>query len=169
MKQNTKRREVAKILVEDRFFEKGHRKTKIIQSLVALIGWVGILVPLIWTSSPFLLPRHLTKRYHLMNGGEISSIRLLFIFLAFTFLTIVIIYITLTLFNNHRFNRTLRYKNTHNEAQLNKRRFLMNQVYSERFGSEDFRLNVRYYSVSEEQNFDTSFIKNLYDDGGAKL
>ncbi|MEY8515014.1 hypothetical protein [Lactococcus taiwanensis] len=84
-------------------------------------------------------------------------------------MTIVIIYITLTLFNNHRFNRTLRYKNTHNEVQLNKRRSLMNQVYSERFGSEDFRLNVRYYSVSEEQNFDTSFIKNLYDDGGAKL
>ena len=53
----------------------------------------------------------------------------------------------------------------YDDERLNKRRELLNKAYDERFGSEEFRHKVCFYSVKEEQNLETDFVKKLYQEG----
>ncbi|WP_181860662.1 hypothetical protein [Enterococcus faecium] len=40
---------------------------------------------------------------------------------------------------------------------------------TERFGTKEERETVRFYSVSEEKNLDTTFIADLYKENGVEL
>ncbi len=42
------REEVASILVKDKYFSKGNYWLKIWQTLVALLGWMIVVLPFIW-------------------------------------------------------------------------------------------------------------------------
>ena len=53
----------------------------------------------------------------------------------------------------------------YDDERLNKRRELLNKAYDERFGSEEFRHKVCFYSGKEEQNLETDFVKKLYQEG----
>lgn len=45
------------------------------------------------------------------------------------------------------------------DEKLKKRQELLEEVYTERFGTKEERETVRFYSVSEEKNLDTTFIQ----------
>ena len=45
------REEVASILVKDKYFSKGNYWLKIWQTLVALLGWMIVVLPFIWVFS----------------------------------------------------------------------------------------------------------------------
>ncbi|NTK89822.1 hypothetical protein HQ677_04525, partial [Enterococcus faecium] len=45
----------------------------------------------------------------------------------------------------------------------------LEEVYTERSGTKEERETVRFYSVSEEKNLDTTFIADLYKENGVEL
>ncbi|ELB12259.1 hypothetical protein OIM_03932 [Enterococcus faecium EnGen0032] len=55
------------------------------------------------------------------------------------------------------------------DEKLKKRQELLEEVYTERFGTKEERETVRFYSVSEEKNLDTTFIADLYKENGVEL
>lgn len=50
------REEVASILVKDKYFSKGNYWLKIWQTLVALLGWMIVVLPFIWVFFPLTRP-----------------------------------------------------------------------------------------------------------------
>ena len=52
---------------------------------------------------------------------------------------------------------------------MKKRHAFLEEVYTERFGTKEERETVRFYSVSEEKNLDTTFIADLYKENGVEL
>lgn len=74
-------------------------------------------------------------------------------------------YIILTFLNNYRFKHFLQKEKQYDAERVDVRRKLINQAYDERFGTKDFRHNVCFYSVKEEQNLETDFGKKLYQKG----
>ncbi|MGM0238798.1 cell division protein [Enterococcus sp. AZ103] len=168
MKKNT-REDVASFLVKDKFFEKGHLGLKIFQTVIGSIGWLGVFLPFVWIFTPILFPKLNISQYFHSYSEEIRSLMFLVLFLAVAFVIILITYVALTLWNNHRFGGLLRKENTFDEERLNKRRNLLNNCYTDRFGDKDFRHTVKYYAVKEEQNLDTHFISDLFKENGVGL
>ena len=98
-----------------------------------------------------------------------QTLKFLFIFLCIMFVVIAVIFILLTSWNNYRFKNLLQKSVQYDEERLDARRQLLKDEYDKRFGPEEFRREVCYYSVKEEQNLDTDFVRNLYKKGGVKL
>ena len=88
-----------------------------------------------------------------------------FSFSLFIFCFPAILYIILTFWNNYRFKHFLQKEKQYDAERVDVRRKLINQAYDERFGTKDFRHNVCFYSVKEEQNLETDFVKKLYQKG----
>ncbi|MFC4772562.1 cell division protein [Enterococcus hermanniensis] len=169
MKRTLNREEAQKDLVYDSYYQKGHFGTKIFQTIVALLGWAAVFLPFFWLAIPYLFPDMAKREHFIVYKEEIQTFDFLFLFLAIIFLFLVVAYISLTLWNNHRFKTLLQKDIQYDEEQLDVRRALLNDAYDKQFGPEEFRKEVRYYSVKEEQNLDTDFVRNLYKEGGVKL
>ncbi|MGM0126320.1 hypothetical protein IGI37_003749 [Enterococcus sp. AZ194] len=163
------RQEVSDLLVEDVYFEKGHLKIKLFQSTMAIIGWLGVILPFIWLLIPVIFPKAAQKTHFFLYKEELTALKFLLIFLSLSFFAISLTYILLTFRNNYRFKHSLQNEKLYDEERLDKQRELLNDVYTERFGTKEFRQSVKFYSVKEEQNFDTSFIKELYKKGNVDL
>lgn len=158
MKQNLSREEAKKSLVYDPYFEKGHYGSKIFQTLVAILSWFGVLIP-------FVFPNRAQYNHIVVYLEEKTTLLFLLIFLSVSFVFLTILYILLTFWNNYRFKHFLQKEKQYDDERLNKRRELLNKAYDERFGSEEFRHKVCFYSVKEEQNLETDFVKKLYQEG----
>jgi len=63
---------------------------------------------------------------------------------------------------NHYVTKVLPNKITYDQEGLKKREAVLEEIYTERFGDETFRENVRFYSVKPEQNFDNSFVRDTF-------
>lgn len=163
------REEVQKHLIDDAYFKKGHHSLKIFQTIIAILSWLAVLVPFIWIALPFIFPNNTKLKHFLVYKDELQLLKFLEIFLGIAFATILVVYILLTIWNNHRFKTLLQKATQYDEDQLAIRRQLLKEEYDKRFGPEEFRKEVCFYSVKEEQNFDTDFIRNLYEKNGAKL
>ena len=158
MKKNISREEAKKSLVYDPYFEKGHYGSKIFQTIIALLGWCGVIIPFLWIIFPFVFPNRARFDHIIIYREEKSTLLFLFIFLS-------ILYIILTFLNNYRFKHFLQKEKQYDAERVDVRRKLINQAYDERFGTKDFRHNVCFYSVKEEQNLETDFVKKLYQKG----
>lgn len=163
------REEVSSSLIKDKYFESGNIGLKFFQTTIGIIGWIGVIFPFVWVFSPLVFPKSNISYYFHSYSEEIRSLWFLVIFLASAFVIILITYTTLTFWNNYRFKNLLRKKKTFNEGRLDKRKVLLNNTYTERFGDEDFRYSIKYYAVNEDQNMDTHFISDLYKKNGVEL
>lgn len=165
MKKNISREEAKKSLVYDSYFEKGHYGSKIFQTIIAFLGWCGVISPFLWIIFPFVFPNRANHNHIVVYLEEKTTLHFLFIFLSLSFVFLVILYTILTLWNNYRFKHFLQKEKQYDAERVKVRRKLINQAYNERFGSKDFRHNVCFYSVKEEQNLETDFVKKLYQKG----
>src|SRR5699024_12471046 len=105
-------------------------------------------------------------RIHFFPYVEIGeTVTFLLIFFSIIFPLIIVSSITLTIWNNKRYKRLLTKKTLVNEDSLEKSKASLESFYDARFGSKDFRENIRFYTVSAEQNIDTEDIKILYSKG----
>ena len=154
MKKNISREEAKKSLVYDPYFEKGHYGSKIFQTIMAAL-------PIF----PFVFPNRARFDHIIIYREEKSTLLFLFIFLSISFIFLSILYIILTFLNNYRFKHFLQKEKQYDAERVDVRRKLINQAYDERFGTKDFRHNVCFYSVKEEQNLETDFVKKLYQKG----
>lgn len=162
MKKQIKRADVSKLLISDDYFTKGHFFLKLRQTLVAILGWMGVMLPFAWLLLPLGFPEFTQKYSFYTYVEEFQTLRFLLIFLSISFVLILILYSGLTIWNNYRFKNFLQKNVLFDEERLEKRRKLLNEAYDERFASKEIRHTVNYYSVSEEQNLDKDFFKELY-------
>lgn len=153
------------LLVSDPYYEKGHLGIKIFQTIVAIIGWVLVVLPFIWVLSPIFLG-NIAKRFNLFTYvEELQTLKFLLIFLTIAFFSILILFVSLTIWNNYRFGHLLQKKAMYNTERVEKRRQLLDTDFEKRFGPRAEREAVCYYLVKEEQNLDTHYIRELYKKG----
>lgn len=169
MKPKISRDEVKKLLVSDAYFEKKHYSLKFFQTIVAILGWICVVVPFLWVFLPFIYPEFARENHFLVYKEEIQTLKFLFFFFCIMFVAIAILYVILTYWNNYRFKHLLQKEVQYNEERLDIRRQLLEDDYEVRFGPEEFRKTVCFYSVKGEQNLDTDFVRELYKKGGVKL
>lgn len=163
------RKEISAELVEDAFFEKGHLGVTIKQSLLTIVFWGTVILPFIWLLFPLVKP-HLAAQVHFrMYLEEFLTFRFLTLFLPISFILLAIFFVCLTIRNNHNFENKLYKEILHDEERADKRTALMENLYTERFGSKETRESLRFYSVPEELNLETDTIRELYKQEGVAL
>ncbi|WP_282671941.1 hypothetical protein [Lactococcus lactis] len=89
MKKNISREEAKKSLVYDPYFEKGHYGSKIFQTIIALLGWCGVIIPFLWIIFPFVFPNR-ARFDHIIIYREKN---LHFYFFSFFFLYLLFSYL----------------------------------------------------------------------------
>jgi|SRR5699024_8004249 len=164
-KKTTSREDVNKILVSDLFFNKNNLSLKLRQSVLTLLGWIGVLFPFIWVLTPYFFPK-VANRIPFFPYVEISEmVTFLLKFFSIIFPLIVVSSVILTIWNNKRYKRLLTKKTLVNEDTLEKNKASLESFYDERFGSKEFRENIRFYTVPAEKNIENEDIKILYSKG----
>ncbi|MDA3974390.1 cell division protein [Enterococcus thailandicus] len=169
MKPKITREEVEQLLVSDAYFEKKNYALKFFQTLVAVFGWICVVTPFIWLLLPFISPEKAWKNHLVVYKDELQTLKFLFIFLSIMFVAIAITFITLTIWNNFQFKNLLQKQIQYDEERLAKRRQLLRKEFDSRFGPTEFRKEICSYSVKEEQNLETNFVRDLYKKGGVEL
>ncbi|WP_241161936.1 MULTISPECIES: hypothetical protein [unclassified Enterococcus] len=115
------RKDVAATLIKDKFFSKGHIPLKIWQSLVALFGWLIVLLPFIWVFFPLTRPER-AKAFDLYAFSlEKKLLFFLFLFFFVLYISFLSISFILTRWNNRRFRKIIQRTKYYNEEQLEKR------------------------------------------------
>ncbi|RRK10571.1 hypothetical protein D1831_06835 [Lactiplantibacillus garii] len=167
MKKPTPKTETAQQrqqLYTDAYFERGHWLLKIWQTLVGLLGWVAVIVPILitvlsyWSSYDARIPRF----WSYQEG--IFEIKFIGILLLFAFALASLFAVTMTIIQNRKRNRVVEQWPTFNPIDQKRRQKLLAHFMDARFGTPAFRENTRYYRVKPEQNLDTDEIQHLYDD-----
>ena len=138
----------------DDYMSKGHLWTKIRITLLTIVAWIAVVVPIYWTVSSTLLSEFAFVHHvwHYQEGKAIYYHAGLLL-LIFT-VGIVIAAVLLTFRNNH-------YK-------LQQREPALQSFYHNRFDDEDFRHHVRFYSVPEQKNLETDTIQDVFKKAGVE-
>ncbi|MBA1435204.1 cell division protein [Bombilactobacillus bombi] len=149
-------------LTADLYFQKGHWLLKIGQTLVAILGWLAVLFPFYWVITPLLAPNLATKLKIAYYGDEFQLLHFLALFFGGFLIFIIIFYIGVTIWNNHRFQHILARRKVVNQKKQHAREDLIEKAWQQRFGDQLQRHQVRFYSVKPQQNLDTHFTQNLF-------
>lgn len=150
-------------LYSDAYFEKGHWGLKIRQTLIGLLGWVCVFVPVIITVLSFWASYN-PKIIHLWSYNEgIFEIKFIGVLLLFAFVLVSLFAVGMTIIQNRKRDRVVEQWPTFNPINQRKRETQLGKFMDERFGDQDFRENVRHYQVKPEQNLDTDQIHQLYE------
>jgi len=149
-------------LYTDKYFEHGHWLLKIWQTLVSIIGWLAVLIPIIititsfWASYDSCIP-------HIWSYHEgVFEIKFIGIILLFAWIMTAIFSIGMTIIQNRKRDRLVEQWPTFNPIDQKKRQQTIDDFIDQRFGDQEFRENVRNYDVQPEQNLETNEIQKLY-------
>lgn len=147
----------------DSFFEEGHYLLKIKQTFYALFGWVFFILPTFITVSSYIF----FVSQHQLGWGIwsyqegiklVSFLIVLFIFAAF----MTMIYtVTMTIVQNNRRESFVEKWPTYDSVSSIERQKKASQFMEDRFGKEDYRINVRYYDVMPEKNLANNELANV--------
>jgi len=156
------KQKVVKTYVTDKFFGKGHWFTKLWQTLVAILLWLGVAIPIYWTISSTLL----INNTHFLHAWRYQEGRTLFYFFdrffIIAFIIIALVVVISTLHNNHRVKQHVEKDVQYDPERLAERKLKMENLYAERFGMAAMRTNIRHYTVTPEQNLTVNEIHDLY-------
>jgi hypothetical protein len=153
-----------KSFVQDKFFDEGHPFYKIKETIYAFLLWLVLIAPII------ILINSLNHGYvwddlyywTYRDGFEIASFIQSAIFIGFV-LTLILAIIML-IRNNLFYKNIVKKKITYDQATLNKRVSLIEDIYQQRFGLKKQRYATRYYSVSSDQNFENGYFHKQFKD-----
>ncbi|GEN94531.1 hypothetical protein [Pediococcus ethanolidurans] len=165
MAQKTKEEKTSQIqsAYTDHYFEKGHWWLKVWQTLVALFGWICVVVPLIVTILSYLgVKYHFFKPLWTYREG-IFEIQFIGVILLFAFVMVLVFSVSMALIQNRKRDRLVEQWPTFNPINQKKRTTELDQFMDRRFGPEKARQNTRNYRVEPEQNLKTHEIKQLFD------
>ena len=149
-------------LYTDSYFDKGHWGLKIWQTLVAILSWLTVIIPIVVTGMSFYFA--LTGRgfafWRYREGiSEVEFIGVLILFLA----AVALIYtVTMAVIQVRKRERLVEQWPTYNPLNQRSRNQTVENFMTERFGDADFREHVRNYRVEPEQNLETDQIQQLY-------
>ncbi|MFB9770382.1 hypothetical protein [Lactiplantibacillus modestisalitolerans] len=148
----------------DHYFERGHWLLKIWQTIVGLIGWLAVFIPIIATGLSFW-SQYDSRVPRLWSYREgVFEIKFIGIILLFCFVFAALFTLTMTIIQNRKRDRLVEQWPTYNPITQKRRQQLLAQFMTTRFGTPEFRQNVRTYHVKPEQNLDTDAIRKLYQD-----
>lgn len=151
-------------LYTDEYFEKGHWLLKIRQTLMSLIGWLAVIIPIVITVTSFWASFN-PQIPHIWSYPEgILEIKFIGVILLFAFIMSGIFSISMTIIQNRKRQRLVQQWPTFNPINQKKRENTIDTFIDKRFGDKEFRENVRTYNVQPEQNLDTDEIHKLYDE-----
>lgn len=148
--------------IKDDYFAKGHGVTKIIQTILSLIMWGGLFVPIVITfnSTVFSNLKNLIYRWKYPEGF------LMFHYLTYELmlflLVLCVIGVLLTLRNNHRIKHYYKRKITYNEQLVEKKEKLLQDFYQNNFDGREYRETISYFSVLSEKNIDDNAIADIF-------
>lgn len=163
--KQTSTEEVEKpISYTDHYYQKGHWWLKIRQTIVIILLWLCVVIPLYWTLSSTILAQkpHIYHAWRYAEGRDLFYFYDLFFLIAFIILAIIIV--GATLHNNHRMKQHVRKEVQYDPEQLRVRKAKLETFYTDRFGQASFRKSVRRYTVNPDQNLETHTIQKLYED-----
>ncbi|GEL15973.1 hypothetical protein [Pediococcus cellicola] len=162
-KKKTKNDDETQMAFTDHYFEKGHWLLKIWQTIVALLGWLGVFIPLVVTGlSYFGVKYHFFKPLWIYREG-IFEVQFISVILLFSFVMVLVFSVSMALIQNRKRDRLVEQWPTFNPINQKKRSTELNQFMDQRFGPAEKRQNVRNYQVEPEQNIETHEIKQLFD------
>ena len=160
----SKKQENKQQLYTDEYFEKDHWLLKIRQTLMSLIGWLAVIIPIVITITSFWASFN-PRVPHIWSYHEgILEIKFIGIILLFAFVMSGIFSISMTIIQNRKRQRLVQQWPTFNPINQKKRENTIDTFIDKRFGNKEFRENVRTYNVQPEQNLDTDEIHKLYDE-----
>ena len=153
--------ERAKDFVEDAFFERGHPWLKVREIVMILVFWVVLLYPIVILVNS-VAPHRIWEgvyRWTYHDGYELVH----FLVRAVGIIVIVVVLFTvyLVLRNNHRERKVYPERLTYDVEGQARRKAILEQMYRERFGTEEFRHTARYYVVAPDQNLPTRYVHEL--------
>lgn len=152
----------------DDYMSKGHLWTKIRITLLTIVAWIAVVVPIYWTVSSTLLSEFAFVHHvwHYQEGKAIYYHAGLLL-LIFT-VGIVIAAVLLTFRNNQKIKRHVHKEIQYDPYKLQQREAALQSFYHNRFDDEDFRHHVRFYSVPEQKNLETDTIQDVFKKAGVE-
>lgn len=164
-----KKKNFAQSFVQDDFFEKGHWGLKIRQVLINFF-FMAILVLPIMILFNSLANGSLWKNLYSWNyqdGFDLSS----YLQSSILFAAVVILVLSLAFLfrNNYRGQNVYLKKKTYDEEKLEARKKVLNEMYTTRFGNQEFRETTRYFVVEGEQNLPDKFVSDLFKKNGVEI
>lgn len=159
---NEKTEKIGQQLYTDKYFEHGHWLLKIEQTLVALIGWVCVVVPIIITARSYIgLQTGRIKPWWSYSEG-FFEIKFIGILLLFCFAMVLVYSVFMTIIQNRKRDRLVEQWPTFDPIGQHEREDEVSDFFDQQFGSPEFCHSVRFYEVKPEQNLDTHEIKDPF-------
>lgn len=149
-------------LFTDLYYERGHWGLKIRQTLVAFLGWLGVIIPILVTvvSAIGFYNPFVRGFWHQKVG--IEEIQFFGLLLIFAFFAAAIFTITMALIQNRKRDRVVEQWPTYDPLLQKQRKDELNHFMDERFGDATFRQSAQTYDVQPEQNLDTDEFQKLF-------
>ncbi len=166
---NMRSKDSMRRFIHDPYFEKGHWIFKIRQTILTILAWIVLLVPVYWTfSATVFITKSFKGTIWSVNQGRdmfYSFAR----FLGGAFIVLFIITLSFTFYNNYYTKHHVKKHAIYDENRLLERREAIKDFYTQEFGERSIRRNqIRYYSVNPQQNFDVGAIHKIYEKFEAK-
>lgn len=155
-------------MVKDKYFSKGNYWLKIWQTLVALLGWMIVVLPFIWVFFPLTRPER-AKDFSLY--AFLSEKKMLYFLIGFfvlIFFSFLITSFVLTRWNNRnlykKVNKSFEYEDEKLKKDKNYLKKCIRNVLEQKK-----REKRSVFILSPKKNLDTTFIADLYKENGVEL
>lgn len=147
----------------DWFFGEGHRRTKVVQFVLVLVGWVFVILPVFVTTTS-IVNRETGTGWWAYEEGFVMWARTT-VFLAILTTVFVIGYLVLHLLDRAVARRD-RDRITHDEERLAARTRIADDWYVAKFGPESLRRQERTVRIEPYLDIETYELRGLYRMGG---
>jgi hypothetical protein len=148
-----------KDITVDWFFGDGHVRTKVVQSLLALLGWCFVMLPVFITSSS-IVNRETGSGWWAYQEGFVMWVR------TMAFLGILTVIFIVGFLVLYLVNRALRRRDdgriTYDEERLDVRTQVADDWYLSKFGPESMRRERRSVRVEPYVDLETFELRGLY-------
>lgn len=152
--------------IKDDYFSKGHWLIKISQTIVSIFMWIVVITPLVITFSSTIFTRsyHMIYQWHFKSGLLIYHILTRDLFIFFFIFSIIGFFLTIK--NNYIITNQYKKKVMYDEISAQKKRKLLENFYTERFGEKILRESSNYLKISPEKNVNDDEISEYFKENG---
>lgn len=155
--------------VQDSFFEKGNLVLKIRQILINLIFLSVLILPIMILFNSISEKKIWKNFYYWTYQDGFQLTDYLTSSISIGFLVILVFSLGFLFRNNYYELKLYPKKIMYNKEKLEQRKIILNDVYTERFGSQEFRESAKYYAVDGTQNLPDHMISDLFKAGGVDI
>lgn len=149
-------------LYTDEYFESGHIWLKIRQTVIAIVGWMLVFIPLLVTvMSVAGFYNHRIWQFWRSKTG-ILQVQFFALVLLFMFILTAIFTISMAIIQNRKRERLVEQWPTFDPIDQKKRKQELNTFMNQRFGAAEFREHVQTYQVRPNQNLATDEIQRVF-------